>query len=456
MRQEARELVAKGFFVPAARILAGIQAEAGRVGHEIDAVDADFWREVRGDREAFLERLLEEFCQHAFLRVPASTAQLVAQAQATFPSLRARPTDYCSEQARQLLVVPEGSDLVMVPTEFHYAPASNAPVYLASLFQAAQALGCLGDFCGALEQRLGAELFQLADADMHNLHRRFHRERSARRLGSDGQLLVLVPVGKGPAAAAGAMQDRREVEAFAPFLGPFLETLLVKFTVILGLFWRAAEGPVAEDEASLAALQSLFGAAGRAVHGEVRNVLGTLLKGAPMGLQLMPSAAITGSTSGGASQAALLFKFPASKASADEDGHVAPAASPLDTVLSRRERLNAAKLAQMLVTDAYASARDEYGHRPIVKPSLQYLPLMFPVFAFFEACLEELGLVAPADVDAAFLQRYLAEDFVPFVEAQVGQEMAAAFQPLEALLPERIHSGRSRDTIPKVISIRVH
>lgn len=439
MRQEAKELVAKGFFVPAARILAAIQAEAGSVGGEIEAVDAEFWRELRGDREAFLERLLEEFCQHAFLRVPASTAQLVAQAQATFPTLRERPTEYCSEQARQLLVVPEGSDhLVMVPTEFHYAPASNAPVYLGSLFQAAHALGCLGDFCGALEQRLGAELFQLADMDMRSLHRRFHRERSVRRAGTDPLKshtdIVLVPMGK-------ATQDKREAEAFAPFLRPFLETLLVRFTVVLGVFWRAAQSPFAEDEVSIAALQSLFAAAGNAVHGEVRNVLGTLLKGAPMGLQLMANAVINNNNS---SQAVLLFKFPASEVAAISS------ASPVDGVLSRRERLNAAKLAQMLVTDAYASARDEYGHRPIVTPSLQYLPLMFPIFAFFESCLEELGLVAPADADAAFLQRYLAEEFLPFLEAQVSQEMAAAFQPLEALIPERLRTGRNRETIPKV------
>lgn len=86
LRGEANELTKKRFFVPAARVLAGILHELGVVGAELDGVDREFARELREDREAFLEKLLEEFCLHAFLKVPGSTTQLVAQALSTFPS----------------------------------------------------------------------------------------------------------------------------------------------------------------------------------------------------------------------------------------------------------------------------------------------------------------------------------------------------------------------------------
>ncbi len=85
LKAQAKKLMEKRFYIPAARLLSGVLTELQTVGSYIESADPDFFRELRVDREQFLEKILEEFCLHAFLKVPASTTQLVAHAFEIFP-----------------------------------------------------------------------------------------------------------------------------------------------------------------------------------------------------------------------------------------------------------------------------------------------------------------------------------------------------------------------------------
>jgi len=397
-------------------------------------------RELQADKEAFLERLMEEFSLHAFLKAAGpSTAQLVAQARASVSMLREHVNAFIDEQSRHLLVSDstdgKSFDLVMLPTEFNYNPASNAPAYIASLFQAASALKILPALCSALEQRLGAELFQLADADMRSLHQRFHRERSTTNRKSDvTELLVLL----GPSVSA---RDRREIEAFGPFLGTFLETLLVKMVIILSVFSRARQ-----DHQDVECMAELYAYAVRAVHTEIRNVMGSFLKGPTALTSTAPTTAATFNN-------AVLFKLPVTKTPI-------PSNSASD-VLTPRERANARKQARMLAVDSYAAAQDEYGHGAVVRASLHYLPLMFPPHALFTDCLKELNgpdddqktdvSVSTEDLDVILLQRFLMDEYLPFLESQASQELTMAFQPLEALLPETNPLSVHGEPVPRCV-----
>lgn len=93
LRKKALELASKRFFVPAAKILHSVCEEAGRVGDLLEsAADQDLLGDLKGAKEGFLESLVEEFCTHAFLKVPTSTALLYSNALACVPSSRPDPT----------------------------------------------------------------------------------------------------------------------------------------------------------------------------------------------------------------------------------------------------------------------------------------------------------------------------------------------------------------------------
>ena len=85
LRSQAKGLMAKRFFVPAARVLAGILQELDSIGQYLELADVNFAQSLQEDKELFMEKLLEEFFQHAFLKVDHSTSELLAQAFSKFP-----------------------------------------------------------------------------------------------------------------------------------------------------------------------------------------------------------------------------------------------------------------------------------------------------------------------------------------------------------------------------------
>lgn len=85
LRSQAKSLMAKRFFVPAARVLAGILQELDSIGKYLELADVNFAQSLQDDKELLMEKLLEEFCQHAFLKVDHSTSELLAQAFSKFP-----------------------------------------------------------------------------------------------------------------------------------------------------------------------------------------------------------------------------------------------------------------------------------------------------------------------------------------------------------------------------------
>lgn len=425
LRQQAAGLAAKRFFVPAAKLLRAVAEELQQVGEYVEAVDRETQRELRDDRERFLERLVEELCTHAFLKAPASTAQLVSQALADFPALPAFPNEFANEQKRQLIVAPEGN-LVMIPTEFNYSPETNVQAYLLSLVQAAHCLDCLPEFCSAVEQRLASELFQIADGDLQAAHRRFHRDRTARDTHGpqDGGLLMVVP----PHMLS--HNDVLEIQTFAPFLQSFIDTLLVKFVVVIGTFQTLTRQP--PDAAAAPPLEHLLAEAVASVRLEVRNVLGTFLKGSD-GARL-----VAGSLGeAAASRDQTLFRVHLLDEEAQET------LGGTGALLSQREKAAARKFAKMLIVDPFSSAKEEFGHRPVVKASLQYLPLLYPSFAFFNRCVAPPEAGAPAAPDVDFVDRYLADDFIPFLDGYVNQELTLAFSSVDCLVAERVGPAAS-------------
>lgn len=55
----------------------------------------------------------------------------------------------------------------------------------------------------------------------------------------------------------------------------------------------------------------------------------------------------------------------------------------LGALLSQREKSNAKKFAKMIIVDPYSTAKEEFGHHPVVNSNLQYLPIIYPPFAKF-------------------------------------------------------------------------
>lgn len=119
----------------------------------------------------------------------------------------------------------------------------------------------------------------------------------------------------------------------------------------------------------------------------------------------------------------------------------------IGALLTAREKANAKKFAKMIIVDPFSSAKEEFGHHPIVNPSLQYLPILFPALSAFNGWVAPLAghaLQGPWE-DAEFVDQVFSKEYIPYMENYVNQEIAYAFNNLDCMVADAImESGESR------------
>jgi hypothetical protein len=422
LRKKALDLAGKHFFVPAAKILRGVGEEMAAVGDILEAVDHEFYVELKEDGERFLESIVDEFCTHTFLKVPASTALLYANALARMPSLGEVDCDFVRNQSQHIVSAPEG-DLVLVPSEFNFAPDSNAISYIASLVQAAFQLGSLQEFVTALEQRLSSELFQISEFHLKEVNKRFHRAKIDRDIS-----LTRVSLEIFICPSSYSKAEILELKTFSPFLAEVIKTLLVKFSVILAAFELVSKE--ISDIDSSQGPSSLFEDALSIVRQETRNVFGTFLKGSKLNLHTQ-SFTLTDPKTTAAPIAQSLFRIGTIE---DEDGETL---GGIGALLTQREKRNAKKFAKMIVVDPFSTTKEEFGHHPIVNANLQYLPVIFPAYNSFNQCLRQLTTVETGE-DIDFLRAFFSNEYIPFLDSFVNQELVLTFNNLDSMVPDDI------------------
>lgn len=144
------------------------------------------------------------------------------------------------------------------------------------MIHAASQIKALPELLTALEQRLSSELFQISENDLKEAYKKFHRAKVDKEEGS--LLKVQVDLFITPNSVSKA--DLLELHTFAPYFLEFINTIFVKFTVVLSTL-KLVSDEISKLDGNGG---SLMNDSMKIVRQEVRNVLGTFLKGSKLQL----------------------------------------------------------------------------------------------------------------------------------------------------------------------------
>ncbi len=368
--------------------------------------------------------MTEELAVHLFLKKSAAAIQWSSKAFQEIPELHSKltklPESFVLSHADFSYIGEK--DLVLAPAEFDFKPDANSLVYAASLLQALNVLGCLGDCLESLEQRMASELFAVVEQEIKITSEKMRKARPTR----DAQhKFVLIGTGMNTLA-------KDEFFQFCPLLRELVSVVVAKLVVILNNFKFVTQAiqNLTENEGFFEGSESPLRIAVQAALREIKNFSTSVLYS-----HLTP----TESFSNPISDIAEILKNSKSKSTADSsdlfsfqlslDENSVKEIKNLPNSIKDKDRLAAKRISSSLNIDPHSTAKQEAGHKQIIKPNIQFLTLLYQPIMLLCGIVESLVGTEDHSVQSiiTFFTSAIEKEYLPFLENYVIHELVSAF-----------------------------
>lgn len=371
--------------------------------------------------------MIEELAAHLFLKRSNAAMQWSSKAFQEIPELNCKltklPETFVVSHADFAYIGEK--DLVIAPAEFDFKPDTNSLVYVSSLLQALNAIGCLNDCLESLEQRMASELFAIVEQEIKVISEKMRKSRPFR----DAQHKYVL-IGTGMSTLA-----KDEFLQFCPLLRELISVVVAKLVVILNNFKFVTQAiqNMTENEAYFEGSESPLRIAIQAVLREIKNFATSVVYShmAPTESYSNPIADIAeilkNSKSKSTADSSDLFRF---QMTLDDDS--IKEIKSLPNNIRDKDRAVAKRISASLNIDPHSTSRQDSGHKQIVKPNIQFLVLLFQPIILLCNIVESLvgggGEDHSVQAIVTFFTSAMEKEYIPFLENYVIHELVAAFK----------------------------
>ena len=378
---------------------------------------------------------MDELLEHIFLKKANSSAEWFSKTLQEIPNLKEKIGKFPDELSFTFMEISVNGekDLVMAPAEFDFKPDSNGILYMSSLLQALNTLGTLEESLENVEQRISSELFLIVEEEIKKSSEKLKKSHMSRNKMVDK--FVLIPTGLNNVS-------RDEFYFFCPILREMLSVLILKLLVIVYIFKFITETvqKLKPSSAVENTTETPLSLAIQAAFREVKNFATSIIYSysSPSEVFSNPLSDISEILKNSKLKSTIdnsdLFTFSMSTAEpiVNEIRSMAIKVNEKDRELSK-------KVASALNIDPYTSSKKDLGHKQIVKPSIQYLQVLYnQIIIFFEIVK---GMLPPSEDEGplnqlntinqniiASFEAIIEKEYIPFVENYMIHELVSAFK----------------------------